>query len=82
MNEILWLIAGIGLIVAIFVVIFFLLLRRSGDEREITTGGGPLGALHDRYVKGEITLDQYLAQSKEVQENTPENTVNKFSRYL
>lgn len=82
MDEILWLIAVIGLIVVFFIVVLYLILRRKGDEREISTGGGPLGALHDRFVQGQITIDQYQDQRKEVQEHTPETLIEKFSRYL
>lgn len=81
LDEILWLIAIIGLIVVFFIVLN-LIARRKGDEGEITTGGGPLGALYDRFVQGEITIDQYQDQRKEVKEHTPETLIEKFSRYL
>jgi uncharacterized membrane protein len=82
MNEILWLIAFLGLLVIFFFVVFYPILRKKRDEEEISTGGGPLGALYDRFVRGEITIDQYQDQRKKVQEHTPETQIEKFSRYL
>lgn len=82
MNPTLWLLAIIGLIIGFFIVIFSLLLRERQKEDDLFTGGGPLGILYDRYVKREITIDQYQDMRKELEAHSPENTVENFSRYL
>lgn len=82
MKAILWLIEIVLLFVIFVIVVFYLILRRSGDDDDMPTGGGVSGDLYERYLKGEITVDQYQEMRKELLEHTPENIAEKFSRFF
>ncbi|PWR73039.1 hypothetical protein [Methanospirillum lacunae] len=81
MNDVLWLVTITGIITLIFIVSVYLISRRVGDMPVILTEGGKLNALHGRFVQGEITIDQYQDQRRELEKHNPENIILEFSRY-
>ena len=82
MNEVLWWIAIVLSIMLFYIAVFYLLFKHSGGEENFPTGGGSFGILYDRYVKREITSDQYQRMRKELKDHSPENIVQQFSRYF
>ncbi len=82
MEEILWL-TGIVFSVVIFcIAIAYLILRRTRDIRNRATWARSPKDVYERYLKGEITIDQYQEMRAEFIEQTPENIAEKFSRFL
>lgn len=58
------------------------ILRTGGPVYAALSGENPSRALYLRYLRGEITRDQYTELVREAAESTPEKILTTISRFL
>lgn len=82
MNGVLWVTIITVVVVIFFILVYYEKFRYSRDRESIHTDGSSQDILYERYVTGEITIDQYQVMRNELQDHSPETVVETVSRYL
>ena len=66
MNGLLWGILVIIPMVGLLFLVIYIVIRENGTQKPVTVGKTAMDILKERYVKGEITSEQFQKMSEEL----------------
>ncbi|MFH0967188.1 MAG: SHOCT domain-containing protein [Methanobacteriota archaeon] len=67
MNGVLWWILIVIPMIGIFGLFLYLILRETGEHKIVSGDNSAIGILKERYVKGEITTEEFQVMKGELE---------------